>query len=178
MKVVCIDGREYEVDVDFLSGLYEGTSPNKRSQHVQGVKALKVAGGNFAFEFPRQIIKLERKRPDGAMDIANLRVVAVVPYFVMKTNALGRGKAKDAYDLYFIIKHYSGGVVSSAEDFINCADLNIIQEMKVKLSEKFASTEHTGPVDVAAFMDLAQEEEIEMIKRDAYEQVKMLLDLI
>lgn len=37
-------------------------------------------------------------------------MIAVVPYFVMKTAAMGRGKAKDAYDLYFLIKHYSGAL--------------------------------------------------------------------
>ena len=43
-------------------------------------------------------------------DVANVNVVAVVPYIIMKTAAMGRGKAKDAYDIYFIIKHYIGGV--------------------------------------------------------------------
>ena len=41
----------------------------------------------------------------GSVDVANINVVAVVPYIIMKTAALGRGKAKDAYDIYFIIKH-------------------------------------------------------------------------
>ena len=38
----------------------------------------------------------------GSVDVANINVVAVVPYIIMKTAALGRGKAKDAYDIYFI----------------------------------------------------------------------------
>lgn len=36
----------------------------------------------------------------------------------MKTAAMGRGKeAKDAYDIYFIIKHYIGGVRELAKEF-------------------------------------------------------------
>jgi len=50
--------------------------------------------------------------------------------------------------------------------------------MKVKLSEKFASIHHVGPVDVASFMDLSNEQEIEMTQRDAFEQVQALLSLI
>lgn len=51
-------------------------------------------------------------------------------------------------------------------------------EAKVKLAGKFASENHAGPKDVADFMDLEDEESIEMTKRDAYEQVQALLNLI
>jgi len=63
------------------------------------MRALKATGGNFAFEFPPQEIKIEAKRPDGAIDVAIVNVVAVVPFLIMKTAAMGRGKAKDAYDI-------------------------------------------------------------------------------
>lgn len=178
IKAVEIDGEKYIVDVDILAGMYGGTALKKRSQHVQGVKALKATGGNFAFEFPPQQVKVEAERVDGAIDTAVVNVVAVVPYIIMKTAAMGRGKAKDAYDIYFIIKHYVGGHDSLAEEFKNVSDKPIIQGMKQKLHEKFASEKHAGPKDVADFMDLMDEDEIEMIKRDAYEQVKALLSKI
>lgn len=56
--------------------------------------------------------------------------IAVVPYLVMKTAALGRGKAKDAYDIYFLIKHYHGGVYELAKEFSECGEKEIIKEMK------------------------------------------------
>ena len=178
IKVVEIDGEEYIVDVDILAGMYGGTALKKRSQHIQGVKALKVTGGNFAFEFPPQQMKIEAERVDGAIDTAVVNVVAIVPYLIMKTAAMGRGKAKDAYDIYFIIKHYIGGLDLLAEEFNNVADKPIIQEMKEKLYEKFASEKHAGPKDVIDFMDLIDEDEIEMTKRDAYEQINALLNRI
>lgn len=121
---------------------------------------------------------MEAERTDGAMDVANVNVVAVVPYIIMKTAAMGRGKAKDAYDIYFIIKHYSGGVKELAGEFKPVADKNLVLEMRNKLAGKFASANHAGPKDVSDFLDLEDEEEIEMIKRDAYEQVQALLNLI
>ncbi len=96
----------------------------------------------------------------------------------MKTAAMGRGKAKDAYDIYFVIKHYMGGVNSLAEEFQSTLDKPIVLGMKQKLQEKFASVNHAGPKDVADFLDLHDKEEIEMIKRDAYEQINALLTLI
>ncbi len=109
MKDVEINGEIFSVDVDILAGIYGGTTQKKRSQHVQGVRALKATGGNFAFEFPPQKVKVEAERPDGVIDVASVNLVAVVPFLVMKTAVLGRGKPKDAYDIYFIVKHYPGG---------------------------------------------------------------------
>ena len=176
VKSVEVDGVNYDVDVDILAGIYGGTTSKKRSQHVQGIKALKATGGNFAFEFPPQQVRIEAERVDGAIDSAVINVVAVVPYIIMKTAAMGRGKAKDAYDIYFVIKHYSGGVESLANEFKAVRDKPIIKEMKEKLSDKFASENHAGPKDVSDFMDLADDEEIALIKRDAYEQVQALIE--
>lgn len=136
-----------DVDVDILAGMYGGTQPKRRSQHVQGIKALKATGVNFAFDFPAQKISVEAERPDGAMDVANINVVAVVPYIIMKTAALGRGKAKDAYDIYFIIKHYSGGVKALANEFKPVADKNLVLEMKNKLAGKFDCISRKYSVD-------------------------------
>jgi len=178
VKDVIVDDITYAVDVDVLAGMYGGTQIKKRSQHVQGIKALKATGGNFAFDFKPQEILLEAKRPDGAMDVAHINVVAVVPYLVMKTAAMGRGKAKDAYDIYFLLKHYAGGVKLLSKEFDECRNLPIISEMKLKLSEKFASENHVGPVDVSDFLSLEDQEEIEMTRRDVYEQLKLLIELI
>ena len=175
IKRVQVDGIDYDVDVDILAGMYGGTQKKKRSQHVQGVKALKATGGDFAFEFDPQMIRVEAERTDGALDVAKVNVIAVVPYFVMKTAAMGRGKAKDAYDLYFLVKHYHDGMDGLAKLFEDYRESRIILEMKEKLSEKFASPNHAGPADVAAFLDLVDEEEVALTKRDAYEQIQALI---
>lgn len=178
VKQVKIEDVLYDVDVDILAGMYGGTLRGKRSQHVQGLKALKTTGGDFAFRFEPQRVKIEAKRIDGALDTAKVNVVAVVPFFVMKTAAMGRGKPKDAYDLYFLVKHYLEGVEGLSKLFTDYRETETILKMKEKLSEKFASPEHAGPVDVANFMNLGNAEETAFIKRDAYELMQALLELI
>lgn len=178
IKEVVVNGVPFDVDVDILAGMYGGTRRGKHSQHIQGLKAMKATGGDFAFKFEPRQVKLEAPRPDGAIDMARVNVVALVPYFVMKTAAMGRGKAKDAYDIYFLIKHYPGGAKQLALEFSGSSKTPIVREMREKLSEKFASVDHAGPVDVANFMDLSDEQEIEMIHRDAFEQVQALLSSI
>ena len=138
VKTVEIEGISYDVDVDILAGMYGGTQQKRRSQHVQGIKALKATGGNFAFDFPAQKIHVEAKRPDGALDVAN----------------------------------------ELAKEFQPAEDKKLVQEMKEKLAGKFASADHAGPKDVADFLELSDDEDMAMIKRDAYEQVQALLNLI
>lgn len=177
IKTIQIGEIEYDVDVDILAGMYGGTQVKKRSQHVQGIKALKATGGNFAFDFDAQDIRVEAKRPDGAIDVAYVKVIAVVPYLIMKTSALGRGKAKDAYDIYFLLKHYSGGISELAKLFEGIKNKKIVTTMKQKLADKFESVNHAGPVDVADFME-AEDDEREFITRDVYERVQALLTKI
>ena len=174
-KTVTTDGISYDVDVDFLSGKYGGDDGNV-SKHVDGIKALPATGGNFAFEFPAEEITIEYRRPDGAWDYGHVKVVSVVPYIVMKTAALGRGKAKDAYDIYYCLQHYNGGIRALAMEFSLYKDKPIIKEMSQKLSEKFSSPEHSGPVDIVSFLDVTDEEESARIRQDVFQRVKYLLE--
>lgn len=174
VKTVEILGVSYNVDVDFLSGKYGGTD-GQVSKHVDGIKALPATGGNFAFDFPPQDVQIEYQRPDGALDVGHVNVISVVPYMVMKAAALGRGKAKDAYDIYTMLKNYPGGVRSLTDEFVHYKDKSLVQEMCQKLGEKFASPEHAGPMDVVAFLDIGDEDERKVIKQDAYQQVQHLI---
>ena len=178
IKHLSINNIQYDIDVDLLAGIYGGTQKKKKSQHVQCIKALKATGGNFAFKFIPQRVKVESIRPDGAIDFAHINVIAVVPYLVMKVAALGRGKAKDAYDIYFIIKHYHGGINKLANEFEGFGNKNLVINMKEKLAEKFASESHSGSIDVINFLDLRDTEEKQLICRDVYEQVKEFLSKI
>lgn len=175
VKTVSVQGVEYDVDVDFLSGKYGGDGGNV-SKHVDGIKTLPATGGNFAFEFPPMDVRIEYKRSDGALDIGHVNVISVIPYLVMKTAALGRGKPKDAYDIYCTITYYPGGVRALAEAFFPYREKELIQEMCQKLKEKFASVEHAGPADIVAFLNIGDGEEEMRIKQDAYQKVKYLTD--
>lgn len=178
VKIVIVDGIEYTVDLDIIAGMYGGTAEKRRSQHVQGLKALKATGGNFAFQVPPIKAMLDAKRPDGAMDRGSVNVISIVPYLIMKTAALGRGKAKDAYDIYFCIKNFDGGVDSLALKFQPFLEHGLVKEMLLKLQGKFASPEHAGSADIVSFLEIYDDEEIEMTKRDSFEQINRLIQLL
>lgn len=174
IKTVSIGGVDYDVDVDFLSEKYGGEG-GAVSKHVDGIKTLPATGGNFAFDFPANDVSIQYVRPDGAMDIGQVKVISVVPYLVMKTAALGRGKPKDAYDIYYVLDHYENGVRALTDTFLPYKEKGLIQEMAQKLKEKFASPEHAGPTDIAAFLGITDAEEIARIKQDAFQKVNYLV---
>ena len=174
VKTINVQGVSYDVDVDFLAGQYGGDSGSK-SKHVDGIKALPATGGNFAFEFPATDVRIEYIREDGALDSGHIKVILVVPYLVMKTKALGRGKPKDAYDIYCTLDNFKGGVRALAKEFMPYKDKKLVRSMCEKLSEKFASEAHAGPVDVASFMGILDEEEDARIRQDAYQKVHYLV---
>lgn len=177
VKTVEIQGVSYTVDVDFLSGKYGGDG-GAVSKHVDGIKALPATGGNFAFEFPPTDVKIEYIRSDGALDSGHVNVISVVPYLVMKAMALGRGKPKDAYDIYCTIDNFQGGVKALVDEFIPYRNKKLVEQMREKLDEKFASPEHAGPSDIVAFLDINDEEEKARIKQDAYQKVHFLVGKI
>ena len=177
VKTFIIDEIPYEVEVDFLSGKYGGED-GSASKHVNGIKALPATGGNFAFEFKAEDVKIDYRRPDGALDSGHVKVVSVVPYLVMKTEAMGRGKPKDAYDIYFCLVSWPDGINALVDMFVPYKEHKLIQNMAIKLHEKFMSPDHAGPTDIVGFMDLSDEEEIDRIRQDAYQRVKLLIDTI
>ena len=177
VKAIEIDGIRYDVDVDFLSGKYGGNG-GTRSKHVDAIKTLPATGGNLAFQFPAQEITIEYTRPDGAKDFGHINVISIIPYLVMKAAALGRGKPKDAYDIYFTIDHFPGGVRELVKEFIPYKEYSLVKEMAQKLKDKFASIEHAGPMDIVSFLSIDDEEERIRIQQDAYQKISYLADSI
>ena len=174
VKTVKVDGIAYDVDVDFLSGKYGGDGINI-SKHTNGIKTLPATGGNFAFEFPPTDVLIKYTRSDGALDSGHVNVISIVPYLVMKAAALGRGKPKDAYDIYCVVDNFEGGIKGLTEEFLPYANKELIKDMCAKLNEKFETSNHAGPVDVVKFMGITNEEEAERIKQDVYQKIHYLV---
>ena len=108
--------------------------------------------------------------------MGHVKVVAVIPFLVMKTAAMGRGKPKDAYDIYFCLTNYEGGVRALAEAFEPYRETELVKEMRGKLAEKFASPDHAGPMDIVKFLDIQDGGETARVKQDAFQRVKYLVD--
>lgn len=163
------------VEVDLLAGEYEGTGKGRRHQSVQGIKARKARGCDLAFEMIKEI-SIEGELPGGGLDRVIIRVAAIVPFFVMKGMALvDRMKEKDAWDIYYCILTYPGGIGALVQEFELHKDHGLIQEGLENIASKFSSEKDIGPKFVADFEEADDPEEIDRIKRDAFERVHAFL---
>lgn len=173
-RSVDMDGDSVVVEVDFLAGEYGGRGKKHRTQRVQDLKPRKARGADLLFSgFVER--EISGRLPGGSLDTVIVKVAGVVPYIVMKSAALSsRVKEKDAYDIWFTLSNYPGGVDSIAKEFEAVAGHGLVLEAASVLRTKFVSPDHFGPASVADFLEL-DGEEADMVKRDAYERVQALL---
>jgi len=175
-RTAVVNGETIDVEVDLLAGEYAGTGKNRRHQNIQNIKARKARGCELAFELASEVT-ISGSLPNGGRDTANIRVASIVPFIVMKGMALhDRLKEKDAYDIYFCLRNYPGGVDALIEEFRPHVAHGLVKEALGKIAEKFATYEHVGPVHVADFLEIEDEEERGFLQRDAYERVNYLVE--
>ena len=166
------------VEVDLMAGEYGGTGKGRRTQKVQDIRARKARGCDLAFD-SAITITLEGELPEGGKDKVSFKVAGIVPFLVMKGMAMyERMKEKDAYDIYYCIEHYPGGVKGLASEFRPHIMNKLVIEGLEKIRSKFASIEHIGPKWVADFLEVADKEDGDIIMRRVYEKINELLDIL
>jgi hypothetical protein len=171
-----VGGRIVAVQVDLLAGQYEGTGKSHRHQKLQGVLARKVRGCDLAFNDPIEVT-VEGELPGGGKDSVRIRVASAVSFLVMKGMALDeRMKEKDAYDIYYCVQNFPGGLDALVDELKTHAGHALVREGLGKIAKRFASETHVGPKSVADFEEITDVEEREMIQRDAYERVNYILE--
>jgi hypothetical protein len=174
-RIVRIDGGEIIVEIDFLSGEYGGTGSRRRHQRINDLRVRKARGCDLAFSFS-VIKKISGYLPEGGKDTRNIKVASIVPFLVMKGMALDdRLKEKDAWDIYFCMLNFPGGITSLSKEIKPYLTNNLVLEGLKKIAKNFASIKHFGPKFVADFEELIDSEERDILIRDAYERVSTLM---
>lgn len=176
--IKAVDGAPAIVNVNLLGGEYGGTGKTHRTQKVQDVRVRKARGCDLVFE-NNFSIKLCRKMPDGAKNEAIIKVADIIPFLVMKGMALwDRYKEKDAYDIYFSILHYPGGIQGLANVFHSFKSNKLVLEGLGKIKAKFINIDAPGPVWLTNFEEIGDEEEKERVRRDAFERINAFLEAL
>ena len=174
-RTVELGGHSYDVEVDFLAGEYAGSTRGHRTQKVQDMLPRKARGCDLAISLAIETT-LSGTLPGGGKDTATLRVTSIVPFLVMKAMAMaGRLMEKDAWDIYYCIRYYPGGISKLVAEFQPHLDNRLVEEALSRIAEKFASPEHVGPKHVADFDDITDPEERARLQRDAFERVNALI---
>lgn len=171
-----VSGKEIEVKVDFLAGEYAGTGGSHRTQKAQDLRPRKARGADLAFEDP-VYLTLEGILPEGGKDKATIQVASIPAFLIMKGIALGdRLKEKDPYDISYCLRNAPGGIDGVITALAPLSDNALTLESLDVLAEKYADTDTVGPVQVANFQEISDNEERELVQRDAFERVRALLE--
>jgi hypothetical protein len=176
-RTVKVEGTEpINVEINLMASEYGGTGKSHRTQKVQEVRARKARGCDLAFD-TAVTVTLEGKLPDGGKETASFKVAGIAPFLVMKGMAMyERMKEKDAYDIYYCVEHFPGGIEGLAAEFKSFIKNKLVVEGLGKIKSIFASVEHIGPKWVADFLEVTEKEDRDIIMRRAYEKVNELLD--
>ena len=175
LRKIQTGGREITVQVDLLAGEYQGTGKSHRHQKVQNIQARKVRGCDLVFLDPIEVT-VEGKLPGGGKDSVKIQVASLVTFLVMKGMALDdRLKEKDAWDIYYCVRNYPGGLDALADELKPRLGHALVREGLQKIRKHFASASHVGPTAVADFEEVTDSEERDMIQRDACERVSHIL---
>lgn len=177
-REITINGRIIPVEVDFLGAEYKGSSKKHRTQKAQDIKIRKARGSDLAFEQPVEI-SISGTLPEGAEDNVRVRVASIVPFLVMKSQALNdRLKEKDSWDIYYCLVNYPGGIDAIAGEFKKLLGNKLVKEAFSILRDKFSSVKSLGPMHVIAFENIIDPQEQERVRRDVYERVSLLLKML
>lgn len=167
--------RDIVVEVDLLAGEYQGTGKGHRTQAVRDTRARKARGCDLAFDMSTDVT-ITGELPEGGQDSVVARVAGIVPFLAMKAMALrDRLKEKDAWDIYYCIRYYPGGLDALIEAIRPHVGHGLVREGLLIIKEKFASPDHIGPRFVADFDGLEDTEDRAMTQQDAYQRVAYLL---
>jgi len=174
-KVRFEDGKEIEVRIDFLAPEYGGTSKKKRHQIIQEMLARKGRGTDIVFNHA-DVIHLSGPISNGANIELDIKVADVTACLVMKGIALGeRTSEKDAYDLYMLARYYKEGPKSVLSELRKLRNHGLMKEAFKNIEEHFKDIKSLGPVSVAKFMGITDQEEYDRITRDAFEVFQLII---
>ena len=170
-------GDPIDVIVDFLmprDAVVEKNNPPL----IDEFAVQKADGADLALQF-QELIAISGKMPKGGTNTVQIAIASIPALLAMKGFALNnRSKNKDAYDVYFCVRNYEGGVEALAEACRPILDTKEGQEGFSYINDKFDAFEGYGPTCVRHFLDGSDamgDRTLDEWQQDAFGQVDALL---
>lgn len=166
--------------IDFLMPRETAITRNK-PPILANFAVLKADGAGVAM-ISNVTHRLEGAMPDGRHNSVELRVASLPAFLVMKGYAAAnRDKYKDCYDIYFSIRHATGGPVTLANACRELLTNQIALAGYQHIAQKFRHSDDFGPQTVRRFLadsDAMGGMTPEQIQQDAYGQVRAWLQAL
>ena len=166
-------GADIDVVVDFLMPRHSTIAKNVPPL-VANFAVQRADGADLALRF-YQFVAIESDMPEGGGNRVRIAVASIPALLAMKGYAITkRKKRKDAYDIYYCIRNFPGGVESLAAATRPLLDIETARTGFLHISEKFRSLDDFGPTSVRQFVDrpdMLGERTADQWQQDAFGQV-------
>ena len=167
------DGADIEVVVDFLMPR-DATIAKNAPPLVANFAVQRADGADLALRF-HQLVAIDGDMPDGGANRVEIAVASIPALLAMKGHAINnRLKQKDAYDIYYSIRNFPGGVDALAAATRPLLDFETARTGYLHISEKFRHLDDFGPTCVRQFVnrpDMLGERTADQWQQDAFGQV-------
>jgi len=174
------DGPPIEIVVDFL--MPRNAKVEKHDPpFISDFAVQKADAGDMALKY-FEMVAIEGAMPRGGINRVEIAVASIPALLAMKGHALfGRDKPKDAYDVYYCVRNYPGGIEALAEE---CRPL--LEEKSgltglQNIADKFRIYEDFGPTRVREFVEGSQvlgDRTPDQWQQDAFGQVDAFLQAL
>lgn len=174
------EGKDIDVVVDFLmprdASIVKNTPPIMANFAVQ-----RADGADLALKF-YQFVAIEGDMPDGGSNRVQIAVASIPALLAMKGYAIAnRLKQKDAYDIYYSIRSFPGGIEALVEATKPLLEFETAKAGFLHISEKFRHLNDFGPTSVRQFInqpDMLVERTADQWQQDAFGQVDAWLSAL
>ncbi|WP_085123216.1 nucleotidyl transferase AbiEii/AbiGii toxin family protein [Tistlia consotensis] len=166
-------GPPIDVVVDFLMPRDAEIVKNKPPL-VENFAVQRADGADLALRF-YQLVAVEGAMPSGGTNRVEIAVASIPALLAMKGHALGRRhKQKDAYDVYYCVRNFEGGIEALAEACRPLLEHASAQQGYRWIAEKFDAPDGYGPTSVRNFVAdsaILGERSADQWQQDAFGQV-------
>ena len=173
-------GDDIDIIVDFLMPR-DATIAKNTPPLVADFAVQRADGADLALRF-YQLVAIDGDMPDGGRNRVQIAVASIPALLAMKGYAIAnRSKPKDAYDIYYSIRNFPGGIealVAATEPLLGS---ETARTGYLHVSDKFRHSDDFGPTRVRQFVDrpkMLEERTADQWQQDAFGQVDAWLSAL
>ena len=174
------DGADIDVVVDFLMPR-DATIAKNAPPLVTNFAVQRADGADLALRF-YQLVAIDGDMPDGGGNRVQIAVASIPALLAMKGYAIAnRLKQKDAYDIYYSIRNFPGGVDALVAATRPLLDFETARTGYLHISVKFRHLDEFGPTSVRQFVDrpdVLRKRTADQWQQDAFGQVDAWLSAL
>ena len=154
-RVIDVAGQPVRVQVDLLATRTERSGRAHRHEEIGGGMLARRLEGAELLRVCYENKELRGVLPDGRRNSVVVRVARPAAFVVLKALALnGREKAKDSYDIDYVLAHVAGGPAVVGREIARLGDVDPVRTAIDALGRKFNDADALGPASVALYREL------------------------